>query len=143
MFTQDQLALQAFIDESNVNFANQAKENNYQVISTTVSDPAHWAEYGVTTIDQYKHYMAAETFFSMYKAVYDVKPRWINANLMTLAEIEQEIHTLELQQQYDEEYKKRIQEEENRQHRERIKLNAYKPNLAFANLKEMLQNKDH
>lgn len=78
--------LQAHIEAENAKHADS--------FFSVVSDPAHWAGYGITTVAQYEHYMAAETYIDMFKEANGIKPRWIDFSQMTLAEIELDIARL-------------------------------------------------
>lgn len=78
--------LQAHIEAENAKHADS--------YFSVVSDPAHWAGYGITTVEQYEHYMAAETYIDMFKELNGIKPRWMDFSQMTLAEIELDIARL-------------------------------------------------
>lgn len=85
-FTQDQVALQAHIEAENT-----AHEGLYFSVTT---DLAHWASYDITTIDQYEHYMAVEDYIDCYKSVNGIKPRWMDFDSMTVAQLRVEADAL-------------------------------------------------
>lgn len=53
-FTAEQIALRDHIEATNAKFVAEAKANGATAWFTTVSDPAHWAECGIFTIEQYE-----------------------------------------------------------------------------------------
>lgn len=55
-----------------------------------VEDPAHWAGYGITTVDEYQHYLAQADHWDTYKDIHGIRPRWVNYAEMTTEEIEAE-----------------------------------------------------
>lgn len=57
-------------------------------------DLAHWAEYGVYTVAQFKRYENESSFWEMYKEVFGVRPRHVNLKDMSDAELEQELNLL-------------------------------------------------
>lgn len=86
-YTADQLALKAHIDSENAERQAQMDSNPKLIWGMVVSDPEHWAGYDITTIEGYKHYMAACDNFEIKREIYGYKPSW-NYDSMTLAEIE-------------------------------------------------------
>lgn len=84
--TNDQIALQAHIEREN----DLRKDSFFSV----ASDPAHWAGYGITTIAQYEHYMAVEDYIDCFKSVNGIKPRWMDFDSMTVAELTAEADAL-------------------------------------------------
>jgi hypothetical protein len=62
-------------------------QNSDSSMFTIVSDPAHWAEYGITTVAQYEHHMVAETYIDVYKSVHGIKPRWVDFEALSTEEI--------------------------------------------------------
>lgn len=54
---------------------------------TVTDDAAHWASYGIFTVEQYERHMAIEGFISFYKDCHGIKPRWMNFDAMSLEEI--------------------------------------------------------
>ena len=45
-------------------------------------DPKHWADYGITTIDQFEHYILVTEVFELTRSAFGYKPSW--AGLMSL-----------------------------------------------------------
>lgn len=52
------------------------------------TDLDHWAGYGITTVAEYDHYMAASTNFEIHRDIHGYKPNWGRYAGMTTAEIE-------------------------------------------------------
>jgi len=59
-----------------------------------VEDPAHWAEYGITTVAGYERHMMIETYVDLYKSVHGIKPRWVNFDDMSDEELKQDYDNL-------------------------------------------------
>jgi hypothetical protein len=59
-----------------------------------VEDLAHWAEYGVHTVAQFKRYENETLFWEMYKEVTGCRPRHVNLKDMSDEELEREIDLL-------------------------------------------------
>ena len=53
------------------------------VLFLPVEDAAHWAEYGITTVEQYEQSQAAELYMEMFKENTGIKPRWIDFSGMS------------------------------------------------------------
>ena len=83
--------LQAHIEAENAKHADS--------YFSVVSDPAHWAGYGITTVAQYEHYMAVEDYIDCFKSVNGIKPRWMDFDSMTVAELRVEADALSEQWQ--------------------------------------------
>ena len=64
-----------------------AEDPNNRWASTLVEDPEHWAGYGVTTPDQFEHYMAVSDYYESYKALYGIRPNWAEINAMTTEQL--------------------------------------------------------
>jgi len=57
MFTKSQIELQAHIEAKNAEGKKWMDENPGSYYGMTVTDPAHWAEQGITTVEQYEYQM--------------------------------------------------------------------------------------
>ena len=75
---------QAWVDED--------PENRYAGLITT--DPTHWAEYGVSTVEQYKRYELESTIWDVYKDVHGIRPRGIDFSLMSMNELSEYLDDL-------------------------------------------------
>jgi uncharacterized protein YukE len=95
-FTKDQLALQAHIEQENAEHADS--------YFSVTADLDHWAEYDITTIAQYEHYMAVEDYIDCFKSVNGIKPRWMDFDSMTVAQLRVEADALSEQWQGQAEY---------------------------------------
>jgi len=84
--TKDQKALVAHIEAENAKFADS--------FFSVTADAAHWAGYGITTVAQYEHYIAVEDYIDCYKSVNGIKPRWMDFDSMTVAELRVEADAL-------------------------------------------------
>ena len=52
--------------------------NDHNSCCKLVNDPAHWAEYGIHTMEQLDRYLDEQAYIDSYKDEYGIKPRWIN-----------------------------------------------------------------
>ncbi len=57
MFTNEQMLLQSHIEAKNAEGQKWMDENPGSYYGMTVSDPAHWADQGITTVEQYEYQM--------------------------------------------------------------------------------------
>jgi hypothetical protein len=135
--TASQIELQAFIKAENAEFVSRSKAKGYVVPSSMVSDAAHWAEHGIYTVKEYLHSSAASEHSDFFKEINNFRPRW-NYSEMTTEEINLAIGDLSRQAKLDVEYEKELKMAQEVSHQERIKKNSYKPNFAFAGLKNSL-----
>lgn len=86
-YTADQIALQNFIQAENAESQARMDRTPKLIIGMVTDNLDHWAGYDITTIEGYKHYMAACDNFEIKREIYGYKPRW-NYDSMTLEEIE-------------------------------------------------------
>jgi hypothetical protein len=89
-FTADQLALQAHIEAANAKFVAECEASGATWYCTTVSDPAHWAEYGVFTIEQYERDSLISYISDAHKDAYGFRPRGYNYEGWTLEQLQEE-----------------------------------------------------
>ena len=104
-FTADQIALQQHIEAANAAWVKECEERGATFYTTTVSDPAHWEGYGITTIAQYERHSLVMSIWDGYKDVNGVRPRWMNFDEMSMDElrkVESQIYD-ELREQFEEE----------------------------------------
>ena len=87
-YTQEQLELKAHIDESNEKFVARCKAEGATAWGTTVSDPEHWAEYGIFNIAQYERYSLESYIYDAYKDAHGFRPRHIDFKSMSMDELE-------------------------------------------------------
>jgi len=74
-FSQSQLELQAHIDAENVRVAAWvAQDPANRSASMLVSDPAHWATYGIFTVEKYLFEMAKSDYSDSYKEIHGMRP---------------------------------------------------------------------
>ena len=64
-----------------------AEDPNNRWAGTLVEEPEHWARYGVTTPDQFEHYMAATDYYESYKSRYGIRPNWASVNAMSTEQL--------------------------------------------------------
>lgn len=93
-FTADQLALQAHIEAANAEFVAKCEEKGAQAYFTTVSDPAHWAKFGVFTIEQYERQSLISYISDAHKDAYGFRPRGYNYSEWSMADLEAEADRL-------------------------------------------------
>lgn len=136
--TQDQQALQAHIIKTNAEFRAQVAAQGGIVVCAPVEDVQFWIDMGINTIEDYERQQAWTTFWELYKEVMGVRPRHYDFSEMTLADIEQEIAFLVKHQEYENNRVAELKAQEERDHKARKALNAYKPNNPFAGLKDLL-----
>lgn len=124
-YSKAQLALQAHINAEN------EKALEAGACMTTTSDLDHWASYDIFTIDQYEHYMASAAYIDTYKEINGIKPRWINFDAMTTAQI-----NAELDDMLEAELRKQTERSEAQTQREQALAhnNRYRPNNPFSDL---------
>ena len=82
------------IEAENAKAQAWADEAPGRYAGMVVTDESHWEGYGVTTVDQYEHYMLGETIINVYKDVHGMKPRWVNFDDMTMLEMEDMLNGL-------------------------------------------------
>jgi len=63
MFTNSQMLLQSYIEAKNAEGKKWMDENPGSYYGMTVTDPAHWAEQGITTVEQYEYQMEYYVLF--------------------------------------------------------------------------------
>jgi len=90
LFTSDQLALQAHIEQANAKHIARAESEGWTFYSTTVSDPAHWARGGIFTIEQYERDSLISYISDAHKDAYGFRPRGCNYSEWTMAQLEEE-----------------------------------------------------
>lgn len=61
-----------------------------------VTDPEHWAEMGILTVEDFQREMAIEAYHDIYKDRYGVRPRHVNFDEMTLEEIEEDLKLISM-----------------------------------------------
>ena len=89
-FSQSQLELKAYIEEQNSIYQKQAAAARLQgkdyIVFELTSDPAHWAEQGIYTVDQFDFQMALSAYSDSYKEVNGMRPDL--SGFKTLREVE-------------------------------------------------------
>ena len=91
-YTAAQMELVAHIEAQNAKaLAWVAEDPTNRAVGITVTDPAHWAEYGIFSVDQYEHYMASMSHYDVFKRVHGFRPRHIDYDAMTTEEIMAEV----------------------------------------------------
>ena len=130
--TNDQMKLQEYLNK----MAQKSKDSGDAFSVTTEIE--HWASYDIYSIEQFEHYDAQATHYDFYKEINGIRPRWMNYDKMTTADIEAEIHLLILEQQENEVLEREERNEYSRMVQKRKANNAYQPNLAFSGLKGLL-----
>ncbi len=69
--------------------------------SMLVTDPEHWAESGVYTVEDLDRYLLIEDIWSMWKDIYGVRPRHLNFRDMSTQDLREEFAELAAQAQAD------------------------------------------
>jgi hypothetical protein len=135
-FTKEQLELQAYIEKKNEESRKRADAEGWTIFGVTVSDPAHWAESDITSIEEYKYDEAASTYSDFYKEVNGFRPRGEN---MTLPEIEHEIDRLHDQVLAEEDVKSAYEQSKDDKAVARREANRDLPNTPLSGLGAMLK----
>ena len=86
-YSQSQIELQAHIEAENAKAAAWVAEDPANRFSGMVtSNPDHWAQYGIFTVEQYLFEMAKSAYSDSYKSLWGTRPDL--SRFTTLAEIE-------------------------------------------------------
>ncbi|MCP4831738.1 MAG: hypothetical protein GY886_05940 [Gammaproteobacteria bacterium] len=94
VFTADQLALKAHIEAANAEFLAKCEAKGSTAVMTTVSDPAHWAEFGVFSIAEYERQSLISYISDAHKDAYGFRPRGYNYAEWSIADLEAEADRL-------------------------------------------------
>ena len=108
-------------------------------IFSLVDELSHWHDYNIYTVAQFDHYDAQTTHYELYNDVHEIKPRWIKYSEMTTEQINAEIDSLVEESKSQEQREKENAEEYSRIVQQRKAKNSYKPNNAFAGLKDLMK----
>ena len=102
--TANQTALVAHIEAENVKTQEWLAAGAGRWAGMVTADVAHWAGYGITTVEQYEHHMAVETYIDVFKSINGIKPRWALASLADkpAAEVNAMIDKMVADEQYAE-----------------------------------------
>jgi hypothetical protein len=63
----------------------------------TVSDPEHWAKYGVHTVQDFEKYQVASGVYDLHKEVHGFKPSWGELMKLSVEVLEAEYNSLMLE----------------------------------------------
>lgn len=102
------------------------------------TDLTYWAEMDITTTEQFIHMELSTEHYERYSEVFSIKPRWYQYDQMTIAELKHGIDEI------NKRAAQMAQDLVDSQESEKVRIqkinekNAYVPNLAFAELKNML-----
>jgi hypothetical protein len=94
-FTPDQIALQEYLErlaEKTRQWVAEDPENRWA--ASPVSDPAHWAEYGVFTVDEFIKYDTIDLVYELTRSRYGFKPNYAELKKMSLEELSAEAKRL-------------------------------------------------
>jgi hypothetical protein len=61
---------------------------------TLKDEPEYWAKYGITTVAEFDHYMAATELYEAYKYKYGFHPDYSRIKTMTIEQIREELKNL-------------------------------------------------
>ena len=75
-------------EEINALTVARAEAQGLGLYGLLVTDPVHWAEYGVHTGADLDHYLAYSDYVETYKEVRNIKPRWMRISDHTVEEFE-------------------------------------------------------
>ena len=107
-FTAEQIALRDHIEAKNEQFVAQAKESGATAWFTTVSDPAHWSQYGIYNIEQYERHSLISYISDVSKDARGYRTR-LNWDEYSMEELEA------IADDFTEELRREIKREEERE----------------------------
>lgn len=84
-------SLEQHIKNLNSKARQKAEAEGYMLLGLTVSDPEHWAEYGVYTPEQFDRYMLEAAWCDAYKSAHGIRPRGINVSDMSDDDLKERI----------------------------------------------------
>ena len=79
--------LQKYIEAKNAKWIAECEANGATWYTTTVSDPAHWAEQGVFTVEDYKRSQLIRNISDAHKEAYGFRPRGYDWDNMSMDEL--------------------------------------------------------
>lgn len=89
-------ALQAHIQEKNAEkVAWVAEDPKNRWSAMLVDDPAHWAEMGIHTVEEFEKYVLVSDIYETTRSCYGYKPNWNNLMSLSIAELHSELALLE------------------------------------------------
>ena len=101
-YTADQLALQDYITAENAKSQAWMDEAPGRAAGM-FPGVDHWISDGINTVEQFRHYMAVESYINVYKSFNNIKPRWALAEMKDMTADDVEAKTDKLYAQADEE----------------------------------------
>lgn len=131
--TSTQIELQNFLNS----FAKEEMKKDGLIHTNT--DIQYWIDQGVNSVEDYQRMEAQSYHYDLFKEVHGIRPRWYKYSEMTAEEIWKDVDFLEEQHNMQVQMEKEAAEIAKKEHKERIKKNAYKPNLAFSSLKDLIE----
>jgi len=81
--------LQKYIEAENAKWIAECEANGAEWYTTTVSDPAHWAEMDVFTVEDYKRYQLVSYISDAHKDAYGFRPRGYDFDRMTMDQLKE------------------------------------------------------
>lgn len=94
ILTADQIALQNHIEGLNEKTRAWMAEAEGRWAGMLVSDPSHWAEYGIFSVDEFVKYETVNLAYELHKDRYGFKPNYGELKKMSLAELDEMIESL-------------------------------------------------
>lgn len=79
--------LQKYIEAENAKWVAECEAQGATWYATTVSDPAHWAEMNVFTVEDYQRYQQISYISDTHKEVYGFRPRGYDWDNMSMDEL--------------------------------------------------------
>lgn len=92
-----------------------------------------------TALNEELHQELSSVHFDFYKEVHGIRPRWFNYKAMSVEQLEEEIKQLKSEHDAQMAWEKELRDQRSRDIQSRKKRNAYKPNLVFSGLRDMIQ----
>lgn len=137
-YTQAQLELKAHIEAENEKFDRECRESGAQWWSQTTTDLDFWADVDVYTVADYIRSGLIGAISDTSKDLNGFRMR-LDWSEYTDEQLKSILDDLYKQHERELEWEKEQQRKAEKAHQERKRLNRYRPNCPFADLKKMMQ----
>lgn len=127
-YSNEQLALKKHIEC--VNAENSASYS---------TDLYIWSKREITTINHWEHYILSSDAYELYLSVWGIKPRHIDFDILTIADLKAMVLGLESDLITQELNETEAKESNRLELQKRKENNAYQPNNPFSSLSELLK----
>ena len=118
-----------------------AEDPEKRFASSYTTDLEHWAGYDIHTVEQFQAWEMRTQLWDLYKDIHGIRPRWMNIDEMSDAEIKHETDLLFAEwdnQKEEEKEEKRVESMTWQEHLAEANLVRVEVTSPFAVLKEMV-----